>query len=185
MSGIRDTATVTLNVNGKQAKQMMSDLETKIKSTEAAITKLKASGTDPKAVQKAQKQLQSYQKQLDEMRSATEGVSKAMSNLDRATPRQLEKALRTLNRQLKDMTPGSMTWQSHIDKIRQLQVQLKQLKLQVQGQETIWQRFSKWWYNSGQAVAAIIGVPRVNSSIFWLKRPGDSARLLKSQCRDM
>ena len=157
MSGIRDTATVTLNVNGKQAKQMMSDLETKIKSTEAAITKLKASGTDPKAVQKAQKQLQSYQKQLDEMRSATEGVSKAMSNLDRATPRQLEKALRTLNRQLKDMTPGSMTWQSHIDKIRQLQAQLKQLKLQVQGQETIWQRFSKWWYNSGQAVAAIIG----------------------------
>lgn len=156
MSGIKDTATVTLNVNGAQAKQMMTDLETKIKSTEAAINRLKSSGADPKSVQKAQKQLQTYRKQLDEMRSATEGVAKAMSNLDRATPRQLEKALRTLNRQLKDMTPGTKTWQSHIDKIRQLQAQLKQLKQQVQGQETLWQRFSKWWFQCGQAVAAVV-----------------------------
>ena len=33
MSGIRDTATVTLNVNGAQAKQMMSELEQKISDT--------------------------------------------------------------------------------------------------------------------------------------------------------
>lgn len=156
MSGIKDTATVTLNVNGAQAKQMMSDLETKIKATETAIKRMKAAGADAKDVQKAQKQLQTYRKQLDEMRSATEGVSKALTNLDRATPRQLEKALRTLNRQLKDMTPGSAVWQSHINKIQQLQAQLKQLKTQVQGQESLWQRFSKWWFQCGQAVAAVV-----------------------------
>ena len=33
MSGITDTATVTLNVNGAQAKQMMSELEQKISDT--------------------------------------------------------------------------------------------------------------------------------------------------------
>lgn len=33
MSGIRDTATVTLNVNGAQAKQMMSELEQTISDT--------------------------------------------------------------------------------------------------------------------------------------------------------
>ena len=38
MNGIKDTATVTLNVNGAQAKQMMSDIEAKIKQTEARIT---------------------------------------------------------------------------------------------------------------------------------------------------
>ena len=32
MNGIKDTATVTLNVNGAQAKQMMSDIEAKIKA---------------------------------------------------------------------------------------------------------------------------------------------------------
>lgn len=96
MSGIKDTATVTLNVNGAQAKQVLSDLEEKIKSTEASIKKMQAAGADPKHIQQAEKQLRTYRKQLDEMRSATEGVSKALTNLDRATPRQLEKALRTL-----------------------------------------------------------------------------------------
>ena len=156
MSGIKDTATVTLNVNGAQAKQVLSDLEEKIKSTEASIKKMQAAGADPKHIQQAEKQLRTYRKQLDEMRSATEGVSKALTNLDRATPRQLEKALRTLNRQLKDMTPGTATWQSHIEKIQQLQAQLKQLKTQVQGQESLWQRFTIWWFQCGQAVAAVV-----------------------------
>ena len=47
------------------------------------------------------------------MKSHTEGVNKALGNLDTATPRELEKALRTLNKQLKDMTPGPVLWQSH------------------------------------------------------------------------
>ena len=47
MNGIKDTATVTLNVNGAQAKQMMSDIEAKIKQTEARITSLKANMADP------------------------------------------------------------------------------------------------------------------------------------------
>ena len=95
MNGIKDTATVTLNVNGAQAKQMMSDIEAKIKQTEARITSLKANMADPKDVEKARKQLKTYQKQLEEMKSATEGVNKALGNLDTATPRELEKALRS------------------------------------------------------------------------------------------
>ena len=112
MSGIRDTATVTLNVNGAQAKQMMADIEAKIKQTEATVDSLKKSMADPKDIEKAKKQLKTYQKQLDEMRSATEGVNRALEN-ELATPRELERALRTLNRQLKDMVPGSDVWDSH------------------------------------------------------------------------
>ena len=48
MSGIKDTATVTLNVNGAQAKQMMSDLEDKIKQTKATIDSMKAAMANPK-----------------------------------------------------------------------------------------------------------------------------------------
>ena len=156
MSGISDSATVTLNINGAQAKRMMADLEKQIKSTEESIKRMKAAGADPKKVLKAQNELKSYRRQLDEMRSATEGVTRAMEALDKATPRQLEKSLRTLNRDLKDMTPGTKTWQSHIDKIQQLQARLRQLRIQVQGQESLWKRFSKWWYDSGQAVAAMV-----------------------------
>lgn len=144
MSGIRDTATVTLNVNGAQAKQMMADIEAKIKQTEATIESLKKSMADPKDIEKAKKQLKTYQKQLDEMRSATEGVNRALENIELATPRELEKALRTLNRQLKDMVPGSDVWDSHVEKIRELKARLADLRDEVGEQETLWGKFKGW-----------------------------------------
>ena len=91
MSGINDSATITLNVNGAQAKQMMTDLEAKIKATKSAIDSMKANMADPKDIEKARKQLNTYQKQLDEMVSATEGVKKALDRMDSASPRQLER----------------------------------------------------------------------------------------------
>lgn len=156
MSGISDKATVTLNVNGAQAKQMMADLEKKVKSTEQAIVKLKAANADPKDIEKQRKLLKNYKKQLDEMRSATEGVNRAFKSLDTATPRQLEKTLKTLNKQLKDIQPGTKAWDEHTKKIQQVNAQLKVLKQQIQGQESLWQRFSKWWFQCGQAVAALV-----------------------------
>lgn len=156
MSGISDKATVTLQVNGSQAKQMMADIEKKVKSTEQAIVKLKKANADPKDIEKQRKLLKNYKKQLEEMRSATEGVSRAFKSLDTATPRQLEKTLKTLNKQLKDLTPGSKAWDEHTKKIQQVTAQLKVLKQQIQGQESLWQRFSKWWFQCGQAVAVLV-----------------------------
>ena len=152
MSGIKDTATVTLNVNGAQAKQMMSELEAKIKQTEAEINSLKANMADPKDVEKARKQLRTYQKQLDEMKSATEGVNQALGNLDTATPRQLERALRTLNKQLKDMTPGTEVWDSHIRQIQTLKRRLSELKDEVREQESAWTRFKDWSVTAWPAI---------------------------------
>lgn len=155
MSGIKDTATVTLNVNGAQAKQMMSDIEAKIKQTEARITTLKANMADPKDVEKARKQLKTYQKQLEEMKSATEGVNKALGNLDTATPRELEKALRTLNKQLKDMTPGSEVWQSHVEKIKELKERLADIRDELKVQESWWDKLKNWVNDSGATILAL------------------------------
>ncbi len=155
MNGIKDTATVTLNVNGAQAKQMMSDIEAKIKQTEARITSLKANMADPKDVEKARKQLKTYQKQLEEMKSATEGVNKALGNLDTATPRELEKALRTLNKQLKDMTPGSEVWQSHVEQIKELKERLADIRDELKVQESWWDKLKNWVNDSGATILAL------------------------------
>ena len=155
MSGIKDTATVTLNVNGAQAKQMMSDLEAKIKQTEARISSLKANMADPKDVEKARKQLKTYQKQLEEMKSATEGVNKALGNLNTATPRELEKALRTLNKQLKDMTPGSEVWESHVEKIKELKARLAEVRDELKVQESWWDKLKNWVNDSGATILAL------------------------------
>lgn len=141
MSGISDTATVTLNVNGAQAKQMMSELEAKIQQTEARISSLKARMASPKEVEKARNELKTYRKQLDEMQSATEGVTKALGDLDKATPRQIQRALTTLKRQLKDLEPGTEVWDAHAAKIRVLKDRLADLRDEMSGQQSIWDRF--------------------------------------------
>lgn len=166
MSGIKDTATVTLNVNGAQAKQMMTDLESKIKDTEDTITSLKAKMADPKDIEKAKKQLQTYQKQLAEIKSATEGVNHALGNLDTATPRELEKALRTLNKQLKDMTPGTDVWNEHIEKIKELKERLAEIREELTPQETLWDKFKHWINDSGAAILALgLGFDQVVSTL--------------------
>lgn len=152
MSGIRDTATVTLNVNGAQAKQMMSDLEQKVSDTKKKISDLKAAMADPKEIEKARKELKSYEKQLDEVRSATEGVNSALGNIDTATPRQLEKALKTLNMQLKNMHPGSETWDSHVEKIKELKARLAELKGEMKDQQSLWDKFKDWSMSAWPAI---------------------------------
>lgn len=155
MSGIKDTATVTLNVNGAQAKQMMSELETQIKKTESKVSSLKANMADPKDVEKARKQLQNYKKQLEEMKSATEGVNKALGNLDVASPRQLEKALKTLNKQLKDLTPGTEVWDSHVERIKELKARLAEIREELAVQESWWDKLKRWVNDSGATILAL------------------------------
>lgn len=151
MSGIRDTATVTLNVNGAQAKQMMSELQQKIADTKKHIADLKAKAADPKEIERARKQLKNYQKQFDEMRSSVESVNDALTDLS-ATPRQLEKALRTLNRQLKDMTPGSDVWDSHVEKINLLKARLEDIRDEMGEQQSLWSKFKEWSMSAWPAI---------------------------------
>lgn len=152
MSGITDTATVTLNVNGTQAKQMMADIKAKIKETENTIDSLKQSMADPKTIEKANRQLKKYRKQLDEMDSAVNGVKRTFETLDEASPRQLEKTLRTLNKQLKDMTPGTEVWDSHVEKIRQLKERLADIKDELGEQRTAWGQFKEWALGAWPAI---------------------------------
>lgn len=155
MSGISEVATVTLNVNGSQAKKVMEDLGNQITATEQKIKQMKDAGADPKAIEKVRRQLTNLKKQLSEAQSATQGVADALNNLDSATPRQLEKALRTLNKQLKDLPPGSEVWQSHVEKIKELKGRLSELRGELEVQESLWDKFRNWINNSGAALVAI------------------------------
>lgn len=146
MSGIRDTATVTLNVNGVQAKQMMEELRKKIDSTRASIETMKATAANPAEIEKARKQLVKYEKQLGEMQSAVEGVNSALTSLDTATTKQIKNAIKTLQRQLRDIPTGSEVWEEHAEKIKMLKQRLKELNAEMEPQESMWDRLSRKFF---------------------------------------
>ena len=94
MSGINETATVTLNVNGAQAKQMMSELDTKIKATEQTIEELKNKIKDPKALENAQNQLNDYNTRLWAVMDNAARTKTAINEMKAsgASPEELEAA---------------------------------------------------------------------------------------------
>ena len=155
MSDIKDTASVTLNVNGAQAKQVMADLQSKIDQTKNSIAAMKQQMANPKDIQKAQNQLKKYEKQMDEIQSATEGVGKVLGSLDKATPRQLEKTLRLLNKQLKDMPQGSEVWNSHVEQIKQVKKQLEEVRGELKLQESGWDKLTGFINKGGATIAAV------------------------------
>lgn len=155
MSGISDTATVTLNVNGAQAKKVIEDFKQQIDDTTAKIDKMKASGADPKAIEKVKKQLNTLKRHLAEAQSATEGVQDALQNLDSVSPRQLEKTLRTLNRQFKDTEQGSEVYYQLADKIRAVKEQLASVREELNESQGPWERFTDWAFNTLPALQVI------------------------------
>ena len=116
MSQISDNARITLTVNGQQVKKEMADLTQKIEQATKAIDEMYNRFEDPNKIKKAERELAQYKKRLAELEAATKGVEDALQNLDKATPRQLQDALKTLNRQMKDMSPSSAGWDEHIEK---------------------------------------------------------------------
>ena len=156
MGKINNIATVTLEVNGKRAKQVLADVEKQIKATTNEVERLKAANADPAAIEREKKKLRSLQKEYREMQSAVYGVKESLDNLNLSTPRQLESSVRHLRAQLKGMVPDTDGWKKATNELQRLESRLRALRQQMKGQESLWQRFSKWWYQCGQAVAAVV-----------------------------
>ena len=89
-------ATVELLINGQQAQQTLNQLRQNALQLETAIAKAAATGnkTDLKRLRK---ELTDTKRQIREIESATQQVEHVMRNLDKATPRELNKALQTAN----------------------------------------------------------------------------------------
>ena len=95
MSDINTNATVTLTVNGKQAQDMLDNLKKKSFELEKAIENAAKAGNKAD-LKKLQRELKQTNRQISQIESAAVGVEKVLKNLDKATPKELNKTLYTL-----------------------------------------------------------------------------------------
>ena len=98
MSSINTNATVTLTVNGRQAQDMLDNLKKKSQDLEKAIEGAAKAGNKVE-LKRLQKELKQTNRQIAQIESATVGVEKVLKNLDKATPKELNKTLHTLKQQ--------------------------------------------------------------------------------------
>lgn len=89
-------------------------------------------------------------------------VDSVMRKLDRATPRELQKTLQTLNRQLDYMERGSDAWNAHIEKIKKVKSEIASVNEEIRGQEGWFSRMNRklndWQMSIMGAAAAVTGL---------------------------
>ena len=161
MSELNSKATVDLLINGQQAQQTLNQLRQNALQLETAIAKAAATGNKAD-LKRLRRELTDTKRQIREIESATQQVEHVLRNLDRATPKELNQSLVTLNRQLNYMERGSEAWNAHVEKIKAVKRELKAVNEQLRDGEGFWERFNRkmndWQTTIAAGAAAVTGL---------------------------
>ena len=161
MANYSTTANVVLSVNGKQAQQMLTTLEKDAKRLEKQIARAATAG-DKATMKKLQRELTSTNKLIQQMKGSAASVEQVLSRLDKATPKELNKTLKTLQQQLNGIQRGTAAWDAHIEKIKAVKAELSKVNATMQTQRSLWDRMNNWLNNCQTALlglaAAVTGL---------------------------
>lgn len=155
MANYNTSATVTLSVNGKQAQQMLKRLQNEAATLEKKISKAATAG-DKATMSKLQKELRQTNGLLQQLQSSAKTAEQVLARMDRATPRELNKALRTLQSQLNGIQRGTPAWDAQIPKIKALKAEIAKVNAQLSVGQTRWQRFNNWLNNCQTAILGVV-----------------------------
>ena len=161
MSSINTNATVTLTVNGKQAQDMLDNLKKKSQDLEKAIEGAAKAGNKVE-LKRLQKELKQTNRQIAQIESATVGVEKVLKNLDKATPKELNKTLYTLKQQLNGIERGTAEWNRQAEAIRKVKAEIARVNADLIEGEGFWDRFNRkmndWQTTLMGMIAAVTGL---------------------------
>ena len=148
-------------INGQQAQQTLAQLRQNALQLETAIAKAAAAG-NKSDLKRLRKELADTKRQIREMESATQQVEHVLRHLDKATPRELNKSLQSLTRQLEYIERGSDAWKAHVEKIRRVKAELKEVNNELRDTEGFWSRFNRklndWQTSIMAGIAAMTGL---------------------------
>ena len=158
MSDYSTNASVNLQINGQQAQETLSNLKKAALNLTEQIAKAAAAG-DKVSLKKLRKEFTDVKRQIKEMESTTMQVESVLKRLDHASPRDLQRTLVTLNKQLEYMERGSEAWNAHTRKIKAVKDEIAKVNVELAKSQTFLERVnSKWqeWQTVAMGAAAAL-----------------------------
>lgn len=135
MADYSTDARIVLTLNGKQAQSMMKQLQGDAETLRKKIDAASKIG-DKALMQKFQRELTATNNMMRKLSDNTRGADAVLRKLDTATPNELRRALSQLNRELRTMERGSAAWDAHVDKIRQVKAEIREINDEINGHES-------------------------------------------------
>ena len=153
------SATTTLYVNGRPAedelRRLRDDLD-KYKKQLMDIAADPSKGLGSKEWNSTLKKVKATEKELDKVQSNVSSVTQALARLDKATPEELRKALRQLNKELASIERGSKAWDEQVKKIRAVKDELAKVRAETKEHTSLWERFAKKVFDWGAAIQVVM-----------------------------
>ncbi len=153
MANYTSTANVVLSVNGKQAQKMLSTLEKDAQRLERQLAKAASAG-DKATMKKLQRELKSTQRIMEQLKGSSASVDQTLRRLDKASPKELNKALKLLQQQLNGIQRGTAAWEAHVAKIQRVKAELQKVNATLATQKSLWSRMNTWLNNAQTAIMA-------------------------------
>lgn len=161
MANYTSTANVVLSVNGKQAQQMLSTLQREAQNLEKKIAKAATAG-DKATMRKLQRELSNTNRMITQLQGSAATADQVLRRLDKASPKELNKTLKTLQSQLNGIQRGTAAWDAHVAKIKAVKAELQKVNATLATQQSRWDRMNMWLNNAQTFImglaAAITGL---------------------------
>jgi len=154
MANYSTSANIILTVNGKQAQKMLTQLEKDAKRLEQGIAKAAKVG-DKATMKKLQRELNSTKKTMEQLKGTAFNVDNVLRRLDKASPKELNRTLKTLQQQLNAIQRGTPAWDAHVAKIRMVKAELQKVNATLATQKSLWSRMNTWLNNAQTAIMAV------------------------------
>lgn len=160
----KEIAEVVLKCNSEDYKRTYEDNITKAKALRKALADAYSAG-DARKVIEVNKELQKTNATIQRMRTNASNVEAAMRNLDKATPKELHRALKAINAELSSgrVERGSKEWDTYIDKLKAVKRQLSEVNAEMSIDtrsplEKLKDGINDWGASAATAVAAFGGI---------------------------
>lgn len=167
MSNINTNATVTLTVNGKQAEDMLLKLKSQAANLEKAIEKAAAAG-NKQQLTKLKRELKETNRQISQIENAAKGVEHVLQRLDETSPKELNRILAQLKRNLNGLERGSEEWNRQCEAIKRVKAEIAKVNSQLRENESLWERMNRklndWQTALAGIAAAITGISMAGRS---------------------
>lgn len=134
-----NTITVTLDVNSQAAAQKIEQLKKRAESYKDALAYANNVGNKAE-VARLRKGLQATNRELRTMESSLRSAEKVLASLDKATPKELRSTLSYYTKELNNVERGSEAWKDHVEQIRKIKNELKNVNEELKPQGSLLER---------------------------------------------
>lgn len=153
MSDYNSTATSTIYVNGKPAEQELQKLKQRASDLRDAIASAAKAG-EKADLKKLRNELKQANREIKQVEGAIHSCEVVMKRLDKATPKELNMALKQLKKELNDMERGSRAWDEQVKKIKRVKSEISKCNNELKEHESFLTRVKNTCNGWGMAVAA-------------------------------